>query len=80
VVTVIKLIQKPMKYKDITPKSLACMEIGCPAIFETNAGTFVLIGRKLRKSSVPGKLSQRIGAGEQAIEVPRELLQQLLGK
>lgn len=63
----------PLQLRDRTPKPLACIVGGCPAVFETQRGTFVLIGRCLSEEERAG-IQGRIGEGEMAIEVPRELL------
>ncbi len=63
-----------MQLRERTPKQLQCAAVMCPAVFESDRATFVLIGRKLKAEELNGDLVGRIGADEIAIEVPRELL------
>ncbi len=63
-----------MQLRERTPKHLLCGVAMCPAIFESDRDTFVLIGRNLKPEELDGDLVGRIGADEIAIEVPRELL------
>ena len=65
-----------MKMFDITPKQFHCGIGACPAVFETDRGTYVLIGSNLPSASI-NELSERIGVGETAIEIPKELLASL---
>lgn len=62
-----------MKLVNLTPKQLQCGIGACPAIFETDHGTYVIIGRKI---AVP--LLTNAGAkpapDEAAIEIPKDLL------
>ena len=67
-----------MKLRDITPKSLQCIISSCPAIYETDRGTIVLIGRRLDSVRDSGLLPGKVGEGEVAIEIPRELLSGIL--
>ncbi len=67
-----------MKLKDITPKSFSCEAGGCPAIFETDRGTYLIIGTKV--DSVDSLLSGRIGPNETAIEVPAGLIRGIMTK
>lgn len=63
-----------MKLKDITPPAFACHECKtCPALFESDNNTYVLIGKRLPKSVIE-QLSGRIGADELAIEVPKGII------
>jgi hypothetical protein len=62
------------KLKDITPKAMQCVGIGCPAIFDRDQKTYVIVGKVLRGRDLPAEFEKRIGAGEIAIEIPKELL------
>lgn len=62
-----------MKLTEITPKQLQCGIGACPAIFETDHGTYVLIGRNLA-DVLPNELKGRVGTHETVIEIPKELL------
>jgi hypothetical protein len=50
---------------------------GCPAVYETSRGTYVIIGRRL---SVGEKEGLPMGSIEDALEVPRELLRESVSK
>jgi hypothetical protein len=59
--------------KELTPKDMACGPIGgCPAIFETNKGSYALIGKKLDSGKFG--ISKRVGKDEVLIEVPKKLI------
>ena len=62
-----------MKIKDVTPPSFSCVEGRCPSVYETDHGTYLVIGNKVRspENLLPGK----IGLNETAIEVPVNLIQ-----
>ncbi|HOZ46600.1 MAG TPA: hypothetical protein PLO37_06595 [Candidatus Hydrogenedentes bacterium] len=60
-----------MRIREITPEPLKCIVGACPAVYETDRGTFILIGRQLDVAQLlPGK----VGSEETAIEIPQELL------
>ncbi len=63
-----------LRITEVTPSSMHCGIGSCPAIFKTDHDTFIIIGSRLNprqtKQLFPGKL----GSGEVAIEVPKELL------
>ena len=64
-------------FKELTPDSVNCGIAACPALFETSSGTYVLIGRAIAADEVASCLPGRVGEGEAAIEIPRELLSEL---
>ena len=66
-----------MKLKNITPKPLQCLIGSCPAIYLTDRGTAVVIGRRLDSAIVSELLPGKVGIQEEAIEIPRELLNNL---
>ena len=63
-----------MKIRDVTPQCFSCTEGHCPAVYETDRGTYLIIGSKvvLPDNLLPGK----IGTDETIVEVPVELIQQ----
>ena len=68
-----------MKLKDITPEEhRACGKCGCgcPAVFETENDSYVIIGKTL-PSSVVKDLEGRIASDEFVIEVPRGMIDKL---
>ena len=64
-----------MKLKNITPKALRrCIGLGCPAIFEGNNDTYVIVGKILDLNSMTPQLKKQVSPGETAIEIPKNLL------
>lgn len=63
-----------MKLKPMT--DICCKGGICPMIYETDAGTFVIQGRRVALSECEG-LSD-IPAHEELVEIPRELRDRLL--
>ena len=59
--------------KELTPKEMFCgAGMGCPAIFETNKKSYVLIGKKINAEKLG--ISKRVAKDEVVIEVPKKLL------
>ena len=58
--------------KELTPAEMSCLAGTCPAIFETNNGSYALIGKKLDSKKLG--ISERIGKDEILIEVPKKLI------
>ena len=65
-----------MRIRDITPASFSCHGGGCPAIYETDRGTCLIIGSKI--DSPDNLLPGRVGTGETVVEVPMELIQKII--
>lgn len=59
---------------DLTPSSFSCLIGACPAIFETDQKTYIIIGSVVDSKTVKELLPGRVGKGEIAIEIPQELL------
>jgi len=66
-------------YRSSAPYSggLRCGGGGCPAVFETKEGTFLIVGRRLTPEE---KAALPMDAIEDALEVPADLLQGVLNK
>lgn len=63
-----------MKLKEITPEAFVCHSSSCcPAVFETDNGSYVIIGKKL-SAAAAGQLEGRVGADEYVIEVPKGMI------
>ena len=63
-----------MKMTDITPAEFVCNTCAqCPAVLETDAGTYVIIGKKLSASALAA-VEGRVGADEYVIEVPKGMI------
>lgn len=68
-----------MKLIEKTPKSMVCIGAGpCPAVFETDHNTYIVIGTQLTSEQIENLLKGRIGSGETAVEFPKKLLSQIL--
>jgi hypothetical protein len=59
--------------EEITPSTYACLLGACPSIFVTDAGSYVVVGRQLDRAEQP---TGKVGAGEAAIEISRDLIDQ----
>lgn len=66
-----------MKLKDITPEPFmqACgkCSCGCPAVFETENDSYVIIG-KILPAGVVAQLQGRVAEDELVIEVPKGMI------
>lgn len=63
-----------MKLKEVTPSAFVCHTSSCcPAVFETENNSYVIIGKKLPASAAE-QLAGRIGADEFVIEVPKGMI------
>ena len=65
---------------EITPASFRCALFSCPSVFETDRGTFVLVGEKVNLKNASEKIKNKIGDGETAIEIPKGLITKLFSK
>lgn len=63
-----------MKAREITPKSARCGVGPCPSVFETDRGTFLVVGQIPATNKLPRNVLKKLGKGEIAVEVPREVL------
>lgn len=63
-----------MRLTEITPESMRCIIGSCPAVYETDRGTIVLIGKRLDSRTMAQLLPGKVAPHEEAIEVSRELL------
>ena len=63
-----------MKIKEITPEAFICHSSSCcPAVFETDNGSYIIIGKKLDVAAV-AQLDGRVGADEFVIEVSKGMI------
>jgi hypothetical protein len=62
--------------KEITPPHLRCGSGTCPAIFEAEDGSLVIIGKRLPKDWL-NKIAHRVGEGEDAVIIQADLLANL---
>ena len=76
-----KLKQKIKITEEITPQKFQCGIIaGCPAVFSTNQGTLLIIGKKLEKTEAKKLLGNRVSEDETVIIVPKELITEIFEK
>lgn len=64
-----------MKLNEITPEAFMCnsCSCGCPAVFETENNSYVIIGKVL-PASVVEQLKGRMAEDEIVIEVPKGMI------
>ncbi len=66
-----------MKLKELTPAEYICSDCKtCPAVFESDRDTYVIIGKKLSEAEY-GKLAERIASDEFVIEVPKGMIDKI---
>jgi hypothetical protein len=64
-------------WADVTPKHLRCGIGMCPAVYKTDVGKYVVVGRTLSSSEVQSALPNRVAADETAIEIDAAFLEML---
>ena len=69
-----------MKLRNITPKAQMCFIGACPALYESDRGTIIVIGHKLDSASVAKLLPGKVSTNEAAIEVPKNLFIEIRNK
>ena len=57
-----------------TPAELFCLVGACPSLFETDRGTYIIVGKELNLKEITQEIKKKIGAGEIGIEVPKALI------
>lgn len=66
-----------MKMKDITPENFVChTSTCCPAVLETEEGTYVIIGKKLSDAAMQA-VEGRVAEDEFVIEVPKGMIDEI---
>ena len=63
-----------MELEEITPPALRCGIGVCPALFKTDHGSVLVVGRRLSEEEVQQDLAGRVGVDEWVVEVPQSLL------
>ena len=61
-----------------TPAKLFCAVAACPSLFETDRGTYIIVGKELNLKEITQEIKNKIGVGEIGIEVPKELITELI--
>ena len=72
-----KNLARKIKCFEITPKRFHCIAAACPSVFETEKGTFLIIGKELDNENIPDEVRKKIGNNEMVIEVPKNLITNL---
>lgn len=61
--------------REVTPTHLQCGLGACPAVFETDNDTYVVVGQAVPHDKLP---PGRVASGETVVEIPRAILDHLL--
>ena len=61
-----------------TPPEFYCIAGTCPSLFETNRGTYIIVGKKVNLKEITQEIKNKIGVGEIGIEVPKALITELI--
>ena len=61
-----------------TPPEFYCVVGTCPSLFETDRGTYIIVGKELNLKEITQEVKNKIGEGEIGIEVPKELITELI--
>lgn len=61
-----------------TPAAFNCVACACPSVFKTNRGTYIIVGKELNLKEITQEIKNKIGVGEIGIEVPNELITELI--
>jgi len=61
-----------------TPDEFYCVACACPSVFETNRGTYIIVGKKLNLKEITQEIKNKIGVGEIGIEVSKGLITELI--
>lgn len=63
---------------EITPEVHRCPPAGpCPAIFRTEAGSYIVVGKIVDLSNVSTNVRRKVGKGETAVEIPAGIIDKL---
>jgi hypothetical protein len=70
-----------MGMKNLTPPQYRCtFSASCPSVFKSDDGKSYIIIGKITSSQHHPELYAKVGVGEEAVEIPRDLLEEALGK
>ncbi|MGP1622138.1 hypothetical protein [Prevotella koreensis] len=72
------MIKKSFKVREITPLAHRCGVGVCPSVFDTDEGSFLIIGKTLEDKNIPDIVKRKIGEDETVIRVPKGLIMDLL--
>ena len=68
------------KLREITPAHLRCLVGACPAVYETDDGRLLIIGKTLSPEAASLLPPGKVGPGEAVIEISRALIANLPAK
>ena len=62
--------------RELTPKELLCGPYipGCPALYELEDGSLIVIGKIINNDQLQSEVSARIANDEIAVHIPRNLI------
>jgi hypothetical protein len=66
-----------VKLIEITPNKARCVVSACPALFQTDRDSYIVIGSLLPDDQVKRHLKGRVGLNEVAVEIPKALLSKI---
>lgn len=66
-----------MKVREITPRHLQCGVGPCPALFETDRGTYVIVGTRLSSKQTDDLMPGKVAPHEEAVEISKEFFAEL---
>ena len=69
-----------MKLIEITPKHLCCGVGPCPAIFATDRGTYVIVGKRLTQEQIRELLPDKVAPHEDAVEISKDFFAEITGR
>jgi len=72
-----KIKNNKLSVVEKTPTEFKCLVGACPSVFETNRGTYIIVGKKLNLKEVTQEVKNKIGDGEIGVEIPKGLLDEL---
>lgn len=61
--------------KDITPKQFSCTFAACPALYQTNEGDFVIVGKKADAQELG--IADKVGKDQEAVIMDKEMLEKV---
>lgn len=64
-----------MKVKNIASNKKLCADLACPCIFETDRDSFIVVGTIPATTDLPRNVLKKLGKGEMAVEVPKNILE-----
>ena len=66
-----------MKVTDITPAVHFCGIGMCPAVYKTDRGTLLVVGKSRKPSECSADLDGRVGPDEELVEIPIGIIRDL---